>query len=62
MNNDELVAYIRDANIYNVRQIEIAAGLSAGTLAKAIKGDRKLSESAIMKILFVFEKCGIKPV
>lgn len=58
MNSQELVQYIRDARIFNIRQLEIASGLSEGTLAKAVKGERQLKDDVAKKILFVLEKCG----
>ncbi|GAO43820.1 hypothetical protein [Flavihumibacter petaseus] len=63
MNNTEnkLVAYIRDAAIFNISQLEKAAGLSGGTLSRAIKGERGLSESAEKKILWVFKQLGVTP-
>src|SRR5690606_331938 len=61
MNSEQLLQYIRDARIFNASQIEQAAGLGAGTLAKALRGERKLTEQAVKKILFVFKNCGVNP-
>lgn len=61
MNKTELINYIRDARIFNIRQIELAAGLPEGTLAKAMKCSRELPDNAVEKILFVFKQCGVKP-
>ncbi|MCG7858250.1 helix-turn-helix domain-containing protein [Flavihumibacter sediminis] len=58
----ELAKYIRDAKIFNIRQLELAAGLSSGTISKAINGTRPLSERAAEKIIFVLKQCGVTPV
>lgn len=61
MNSDQLVAYIRDAKIFNLRQLELAAGIPPGTLTKAINGTRGLPDNAVRKILHVFKVCGVTP-
>ena len=58
MNADQLITFIRDARIFKVRQLEVAAGLPAGTINKAIKGTRGLPDKAIPKILAVID--GLK--
>lgn len=59
---NELVEYIRDAKIFNLRQLELAAGIPPGTLSKAISGARPLPENAARKIMHVFTVCGVKPI
>ncbi|WP_156123602.1 helix-turn-helix transcriptional regulator [Flavihumibacter sp. ZG627] len=61
MNSENLVIYIRDAKFFNLRQLELAAGIPPSTLSKAISGARLLPDNAARKVLHVFKVCGVTP-
>jgi hypothetical protein len=62
MPNDDLLKYIKQADIFDLNKIELYAGLDQNSLSDAVEGIDAFTDRAAFKIAWLFQKLGINPV
>jgi len=59
---EKIIEFLKERPALSVNQLEKEAGLPPTTLSKAVRGERKLNDSHIEKLLPVLKKYGFSEV